>query len=188
MPLGASSLAHSQCSSASMSSSRLFLGRLLSSRACLRFADRERFSKTKPRRTMIFQRPATTPLTPCLITRVHSTNAVPCSRPHPRLVMNAANFNLMARVSFKSVSACGFTPGPLAASTTTQSTTQMSRLRAHDPSKLLGDVVDLVGIEPTTSSMPWKRAPSCATGPRENTAALQRCTRGGATQFSPTGW
>src|SRR5438876_12224801 len=23
----------------------------------------------------------------------------------------------------------------------------------------------LVGIEPTTSSMPWKRAPSCATGP-----------------------
>ena len=46
-PLGASSLAHSQCSSVSMSSSRLFLGRLLSSRACLRFADRERFSKTK---------------------------------------------------------------------------------------------------------------------------------------------
>src|SRR5215469_5306299 len=36
--------------------------------------------------------------------------AVPCSRPHPRLVMNAANFNLMARVSFKSVSARGFTP------------------------------------------------------------------------------
>jgi hypothetical protein len=28
-----------------------------------------------------------------------------------------------------------------------------------------GDLVDLVGIEPTTSSMPWKRAPSCATGP-----------------------
>jgi hypothetical protein len=28
-------------------------------------------------------------------------------------------------------------------------------------------MVDLVGIEPTTSSMPWKRAPSCATGPRE---------------------
>jgi hypothetical protein len=25
--------------------------------------------------------------------------------------------------------------------------------------------VDLVGIEPKTSSMPWKRAPSCATGP-----------------------
>jgi hypothetical protein len=33
--------------------------------------------------------------------------------------------------------------------------------------------VDLVGIEPTTSSMPWKRAPSCATGPHE-----KRCTRG----------
>src|SRR5579863_4358740 len=30
-------------------------------------------------------------------------------------------------------------------------------------------MVDLVGIEPTTSSMPWKRAPSCATGPREET-------------------
>ena len=28
-----------------------------------------------------------------------------------------------------------------------------------------GMLVDLVGIEPTTSSMPWKRAPSCATGP-----------------------
>jgi hypothetical protein len=26
-------------------------------------------------------------------------------------------------------------------------------------------VVDLIGIEPMTSSMPWKRAPSCATGP-----------------------
>ena len=27
-------------------------------------------------------------------------------------------------------------------------------------------MVDLVGIEPTTSSMPWKRAPNCATGPQ----------------------
>jgi hypothetical protein len=27
-------------------------------------------------------------------------------------------------------------------------------------------LVDLVGIEPTTSSMPWKRAPNCATGPQ----------------------
>ena len=27
--------------------------------------------------------------------------------------------------------------------------------------------MDLVGFEPTTSSMPWKRAPNCATGPRE---------------------
>ena len=26
--------------------------------------------------------------------------------------------------------------------------------------------MDLVGFEPTTSSMPWKRAPNCATGPR----------------------
>ena len=33
-----------------------------SSRACFHFAGRERFSKTKPSRTMIFQRTATTPL------------------------------------------------------------------------------------------------------------------------------
>jgi hypothetical protein len=33
------------------------------------------------------------------------------------------------------------------------------------PSKLLILLVDLAGIEPATSSMPWKRAPSCATGP-----------------------
>ena len=26
-------------------------------------------------------------------------------------------------------------------------------------------VVDLDGFEPSTSSMPWKRAPNCATGP-----------------------
>ena len=72
VPLGASELAHSQCSSDAMSSSRLFLSRLLSSRACLRFADCERFSKTQPRRTMTFQRTATTPLTPCLSPRVQS--------------------------------------------------------------------------------------------------------------------
>ena len=31
---------------------------------------------------------------------------------------------------------------------------------------ILSDIlVDLIGIEPMTSSMPWKRAPSCATGP-----------------------
>jgi hypothetical protein len=28
-------------------------------------------------------------------------------------------------------------------------------------------LVDLIGIEPMTSSMPWKRAPSCATGPHK---------------------
>jgi hypothetical protein len=37
-------------------------------------------------------------------------------------------------------------------------------------------LVDLVGIEPTTSSMPWKRAPSCATGPREDTTIALRMT------------
>ena len=31
--------------------------------------------------------------------------------------------------------------------------------------KFLNLLVDLIGIEPMTSSMPWKRAPSCATGP-----------------------
>jgi hypothetical protein len=81
--LGASGLAHSQCSSASMSSSRLFLGRLLSSRACFHFAGHERFSKTKPSRTMIFQRTATTPLTPCLSPRVHST-APSLAHPSPK--------------------------------------------------------------------------------------------------------
>jgi hypothetical protein len=30
---------------------------------------------------------------------------------------------------------------------------------------IYGLLVDLIGIEPMTSSMPWKRAPSCATGP-----------------------
>ena len=30
------------------------------------------------------------------------------------------------------------------------------RRRAHDPSQLLGDLVDLVAIERTTSSMPCK--------------------------------
>jgi hypothetical protein len=91
---GSKHLAHSQCSSASMSSSRLFLGRLLSSRACLRFADRERFSKTKPRRTMIFQRTATTPLTPCLSTRVHSSFAVPSFHPFRRLTPSPGLFTL----------------------------------------------------------------------------------------------
>jgi hypothetical protein len=30
---------------------------------------------------------------------------------------------------------------------------------------VIENMVDLVGFEPTTSSMPWKRAPNCATGP-----------------------
>ena len=36
------------------------------------------------------------------------------------------------------------------------------------------DLVDLVGIEPTTSSMPWKRAPSCATGPLRKSGGKNR--------------
>jgi hypothetical protein len=40
-----------------------------------------------------------------------------------------------------------------------------------------GDLVDLVGIEPTTSSMPWSRAPSCATGPRLQTKSRSPAVR-----------
>jgi hypothetical protein len=47
----------------------------------------------------------------------------------------------------------------------TQIMTQIFPPRLLAPSNLLREMVDLVGIEPTTSSMPWKRAPSCATGP-----------------------
>jgi hypothetical protein len=47
----------------------------------------------------------------------------------------------------------------------TQTMTQTPWLLALAPSKSLRDLVDLAGIEPATSSMPWKRAPSCATGP-----------------------
>ena len=49
---------------------------------------------------------------------------------------------------------------------TTQTTTTNGVPKSTRPIKLLRELVDLVGIEPTTSSMPWKRAPSCATGPR----------------------
>ena len=38
-------------------------------------------------------------------------------------------------------------------------------------------LVDLVGIEPTTSSMPWKRAPSCATGPLSQEGSHRSATR-----------
>ena len=38
--------------------------------------------------------------------------------------------------------------------------------------KLLRYLVDLIGIEPMTSSMPWKRAPSCATGPLQGGTCL----------------
>jgi hypothetical protein len=36
-------------------------------------------------------------------------------------------------------------------------------------------LVDLIGIEPMTSSMPWKRAPSCATGPHTTGMQLFYC-------------
>ena len=44
--------------------------------------------------------------------------------------------------------------------------------------KPLRRLVDLVGIEPTTSSMPWKRAPSCATGPQGRDNSLIVVARG----------
>ena len=50
-------------------------------------------------------------------------------------------------------------------------------------------MVDLVGIEPTTSSMPWKRAPSCATGPLFNAEKAKddySGSKGSAASFSPT--
>src|SRR6266702_129156 len=45
-----------------------------------------------------------------------------------------------------------------------QSIVQLSRY-AEVPTK--GTLVDLRGLEPLTSSMPWMRSPSCATGPCE---------------------
>ncbi len=33
-------------------------------------------------------------------------------------------------------------------------------------------MVDLEGFEPSTSSMPWRRAPNCATGPRSQVFLL----------------
>ena len=39
--------------------------------------------------------------------------------------------------------------------------------------------MDLIGIEPMTSSMPWKRAPSCATGPLFGGASLFSRMRAG---------
>jgi hypothetical protein len=49
------------------------------------------------------------------------------------------------------------------------------RIKMGMGAKPLRDLVDLVGIEPTTSSMPWKRAPNCATGPlRKNLDPAQK--------------
>src|SRR3954471_24346020 len=50
--------------------------------------------------------------------------------------------------------------------------------------KPLRDLVDLVGIEPTTSSMPWKRAPSCATGPFERGMLINSYARAVVSQTS----
>ena len=42
--------------------------------------------------------------------------------------------------------------------------TNVARRNGENRAKYL---VDLVRFELTTSSMPWKRAPNCATGPRD---------------------
>ncbi len=49
-------------------------------------------------------------------------------------------------------------------------------------------MVDLVGIEPTTSSMPWKRAPSCATGPRFDFNDLDKVAKTTPYQIVPNFW
>jgi hypothetical protein len=48
------------------------------------------------------------------------------------------------------------------------------------------NLVDLVGFEPTTSSMPWKRAPSCATGPLRKNLMIRRRNPNQMNQFSLT--
>ena len=45
-------------------------------------------------------------------------------------------------------------------------------MRDTGSAKLLRVLVDLIGIEPMTSSMPWKRAPSCATGPHRRVVLI----------------
>ena len=98
--LGASSSAHSQHSSASMSSGRLFLGRLLSSSACLCFADCQRFSESQMRRTMSFHWTAITPLTRCLSSRVQSNASLPLTLLQGNVVSAMVlKFGLVGRVS-----------------------------------------------------------------------------------------
>ena len=67
----------------------------------------------------------------------------------------------------------------------TQTMTQTSSLPTLAPSKLLRELVDLVGIEPTTSSMPWKRAPSCATGPHFSEGTNSLSSLSGVTAIKP---
>ncbi len=46
----------------------------------------------------------------------------------------------------------------------------LRRRRQPVRAKSLRNLVDLIGFEPMTSSMPWKRAPNCATGPHVDDA------------------
>ena len=50
--------------------------------------------------------------------------------------------------------------------------------------------MDLTGIEPVTSSMPWKRAPSCATGPHFGKDCIysQTCGPLSQTLVESSGW
>src|SRR5579885_1919897 len=50
--------------------------------------------------------------------------------------------------------------------------TQFSIVGSVKICKCLSCLVDLEGFEPSTSSMPWKRAPNCATGPWEELSSL----------------
>jgi hypothetical protein len=58
---------------------------------------------------------------------------------------------------------------PLALKSANQGLTRQSLNYSYWKGVLL---VDLIGIEPMTSSMPWKRAPSCATGPLSGRTSL----------------
>ena len=52
--------------------------------------------------------------------------------------------------------------------------------------KCLKGLVDLEGFEPSTSSMPWKRAPNCATGPRASfNIARAGASDGAGSQHEP---
>ena len=46
-----------------------------------------------------------------------------------------------------------------------RTTHSVSKFRLQMRVKYSNCLVDLDGFEPSTSSMPWKRAPNCATGP-----------------------
>ena len=63
------------------------------------------------------------------------------------------------------ISFCQFVAEAKNGGSTLEISGEYTAKRFEVESLVVAGLVDLVGIEPTTSSMPWKRAPSCATGP-----------------------